>query len=134
MHAFRVKGRLIGSGHPSFVIAEAGVNHNGDTRLAHQLIDVAAECGADAVKFQMFDPDALVSETASAAPYQRNGGAVTQRAMLESLVLPTSAWNELASHAADHGLVFTATAFDASSLDMLLELGVSVLKIPSGEL
>jgi N-acetylneuraminate synthase/N,N'-diacetyllegionaminate synthase len=134
MHAFKVKGRLIGRGQPSFVIAEAGVNHNGNPRLAHQLIDIAADCGADAVKFQMFDPDALVSVTASAAPYQRNGGAVTQRAMLESLVLPNAAWNELASHAEDLGLVFTATAFDARSLDMLLELGVSVLKIPSGEL
>jgi N,N'-diacetyllegionaminate synthase len=134
MHPFSVKGRLIGSGNPSFVIAEAGVNHNGEIRLAHRLVDVAADCGADAVKFQMFVPDALVSVTASAAPYQRDGGAVTQRAMLEALVLPKSAWSELAAHAVDRGLIFTATAFDTCSLDMLLELEVPVLKIPSGEL
>jgi N,N'-diacetyllegionaminate synthase len=134
MQPFSVKGRLVGNGHPCFVIAEAGVNHNGDIRLAHQLVDVAATCGTDAVKFQMFVPDALVSVTASAAPYQRDQGAVTQRAMLESLVLPKSAWKELSSHAVDRGLIFTATAFDACSLDVLLDLGVPVLKIPSGEL
>jgi N,N'-diacetyllegionaminate synthase len=134
MQLFNVKGRLVGSGNPCFVIAEAGVNHNGDARLAHQLIEVAANCGVDAVKFQMFVPDELVSVTASAAPYQRDRGAVTQRAMLESLVLPKPAWKELAAHAADRGLIFTATAFDACSLDVLLELGVPLLKIPSGEL
>lgn len=134
MQPFTVRGRSIGGQTPCFVIAEGGVNHNGDIRLAHQLIDIAADCGADAVKFQIFDPAALVSPSASAAPYQRERGAVTQRSMLESLVLRKSAWQELAGHAVDRGLIFTSTAFDPSSLDLLLDLDVGVLKIPSGEL
>jgi N-acetylneuraminate synthase/N,N'-diacetyllegionaminate synthase len=134
MQPFKINERLIGGQQPCFVIAEAGVNHNGELRLAHDLVDLAAECGADAVKFQIFDPDALVSQNAAAAPYQCDRGAVSQRAMLESLVLAKSAWKELASHAAEVGLVFTSTAFDPASLDMLIDVGVAVLKIPSGEL
>ncbi len=134
MQPFNVADRRIATDQPCFVIAEGGVNHNGDVRLAHQLIDLAADCGADAVKFQIFVPAALVSSTASAAPYQRERGAVTQRDMLESLVLPQSAWKELACHAIERKLVFTSTAFDADSLDLLVELGVQVLKMPSGEL
>lgn len=129
-----VGDRPIGAGHPCFIIAEAGVNHNGDLSLAHRLVDVAAECGADAIKFQTFDPSALVSSGADAAPYQRARGASSQRAMLEALVLPASAWQELADHAAERGLVFTSTAFDVASLDLLVGLGVQVLKVPSGEL
>jgi N-acetylneuraminate synthase/N,N'-diacetyllegionaminate synthase len=134
MQPFNINGRMVGGEQPCFVIAEGGVNHNGELRLAHQLVELAAACGADAVKFQMFVPDALVAHNAAAAPYQRDRGAVSQRAMLESLVLPKSAWKELASHAENVGLTFTSTAFDSPSLDMLLDLGVSVLKIPSGEL
>ncbi len=126
--------RSVGAGHPCFVIAEAGVNHNGDVGLAHRLIDVAAESGADAVKFQTFQPGSLVAIGAGAAPYQRDRGAATQRAMLEALVLPEKAWAELASHAAERDLVFLSTAFDSASLDLLIDLGVQALKIPSGEL
>lgn len=134
MQSFTIAGRPIASGQPCFVIAEGGVNHNGDVGLAHQLIDIAADCGADAVKFQIFVPEALVSTMASPAPYQRDRGAASQREMLNALVLPRSAWPELARHAADRKLVFTSTAFDAASLDLLLDLGVQVLKLPSGEL
>ena len=124
----------MGGGHPCFVIAEAGVNHNGDVGRAHDLVDLAADCGADAVKFQTFDPAALVSAAADAAPYQREQGGDSQRAMLNALVLPARAWRELADHAAERGLVFTSTAFDSASLDLLLEIGVQMLKVPSGEL
>ena len=130
----RVGERLVGRGRPCFVIAEAGVNHNGDVKRAHELIDLAADCGADAVKFQTFDPAALVSVAADAAPYQRKRGGDSQRAMLDALVLPAWAWRELADHAAERGLVFTSTAFDSVSLDLLLEIGVQMLKVPSGEL
>ena len=71
MNEFEIAGRKIGPGHPCFIIAEAGVNHNGDVGRAHDLVDLAADCGADAVKFQTFDPAALVSAAADAAPYQR---------------------------------------------------------------
>jgi N,N'-diacetyllegionaminate synthase len=131
---FVLGGRTIGAGQPCLVIAEAGVNHDGDPGLAHRLIDVAAEAGADAVKFQTFRPEGLVAAGASAAPYQRRQGATVQRQMLEALTLPESAWAALADHAAERGLLFLSTAFDAASLELLLALGVPALKVPSGEL
>lgn len=117
------------------MIAEAGVNHNGDPALAHQLIDAAADAGADAVKFQTFDPAMLVSVAADTAPYQRAQTDVSsQRAMLDALVLPESEWERLAGHARDRGVTFLSTAFDLDSLDILQALAVPVLKVPSGEL
>lgn len=126
--------RPIGAGGPCFVIAEAGVNHNGEPALAHRLVDIAAEAGADAVKFQTFRPASLVAAGAGAAPYQERRGMTTQRQMLEALTLPEGAWPGLAAHAAERGLVFLSTAFDLASLDLLLELEVAALKVPSGEL
>lgn len=134
MTTLLLRGRPVGSGAPCFVIAEAGVNHNGNPDLAHRLIDVAAECGADAVKFQTFDPDALVAEDAGSAPYQRYHAAGGQLEMLRGLTLPRSTWGELASHAGERGLIFLSTAFDPDSLQVLLDLGVPALKVPSGEL
>ena len=129
-----IAGRYVGPGHPCFVIAEAGVNHDGDPALAHRLVEVAADAGADAVKFQTFRPEELVAGDAAAAPYQRRRGAATQQQMLAALTLPPAVWQELAGHTAERGLVFLSTAFDAASLDLLLELGVAALKVPSGEL
>lgn len=121
-------------GHPCFMIAEAGVNHNGELDRAHQLVDAAADAGADAIKFQTFRVAALVASDAAAAPYQRLRGASSQQQMLEALVLPESAWRELADHAAGRGLLFLSTAFDEESLDELLAVGVPALKVASGEL
>ena len=126
--------RKVGPGHPCFVIAEAGVNHDGDPALAHQLVDVAAECGADAVKFQTFDPVSLVAAKAPAAPYQRRTGAAAQRRLLDRLTLPASIWPDLAAHAGERGLLFLSTAFDLASLDLLLAAGMAAIKVPSGEL
>ena len=126
--------RSVGGGNPCFVIAEAGVNHNGDPALAHRLVDVAAEAAADAVKFQTFRPEGLVSGAAGAAPYQRRRGAATQRQMLQALTLPEPVWPELADHAEERGLLFLSTAFDTASLELLLAVGVLALKVPSGEL
>lgn len=130
----RVGDVEIGSPATCFVIAEAGVNHNGDLARAHRLVDVAADGGADAVKFQTFDPDAVVSTGAEAAPYQRRQGQDRQDEMLSRLVLAPGAWVELAAHAADRGLRFLSTAFDPASLEIVVGLGVSALKVPSGEL
>lgn len=117
------------------VIAEAGVNHNGDVELAHRLVDIAAGAGADSVKFQTFDPAKLVSATAETTPYQRDrGGSADQRSMLEALTLPTSAWAELRDHAGDAGLTFLSTPFDLGSAELLVGLGVPALKVSSGEL
>ena len=119
----------------ALVIAEAGVNHNGDLSLAHRLIDVAADSAADAVKFQTFSASAVVTGSGETAPYQEAAGAgSSQRAMLERLELPLTAWAELRSHAVDSGLLFLSTAFDIASLELLTNLGVHAVKVPSGEL
>jgi N-acetylneuraminate synthase/N,N'-diacetyllegionaminate synthase len=128
-------GHRIGGGAPCFVIAEAGVNHNGDIGLAHLLVDAAADAGADAVKFQIFDPALLVSVVAPKAEYQvtQTGEAESQLEMLRGLTLEHAEFRSLARHAAERGILFLATAFDVPSADFLDELEVSALKVPSGE-
>jgi N-acetylneuraminate synthase/N,N'-diacetyllegionaminate synthase len=118
-----------------YVIAEAGVNHNGDIDLAHRLVDIAASSGADAVKFQTFSPDKLVSSTAATTPYQRDrGGSSDQRSLLESLILPGTAWAELRDHARQSSITFLSTPFDLDSAELLVGLGLPALKVSSGEL
>jgi len=130
----RIGNHVLGGDAP-FVIAEVGVNHDGDVGKAHELIDVAADAGASSVKFQTFEPSALVAVDASAAPYQEAAtGSTTQAEMLEALSLPRAAWAELSDHAREKGLVFLSTPFDLASADLLLGLGVPALKVPSGEL
>lgn len=132
---FRIGDHRIGEDRTCFVIAEAGVNHNGDIALAHQLIELAASCGADAVKFQTFKAAQVASSSAATASYQASAGSGDkQRAMLDRLELDPGAWKELIEHTNECGLVFLSTAFDFESLELLLELGVGALKIPSGEL
>jgi N,N'-diacetyllegionaminate synthase len=129
-----IGARVIGNG-SVFVIAEAGVNHNGDPALAHQLIDAAADAGADCVKFQTFDPDMLASAAAPTADYQRETAAGhDQRAMLRALALPTDAWAGLRDHARERGIVFLSSPFDEASADLLDALDVPAFKVPSGEL
>ena len=133
---FRLAGRRIGPGEPCFVIAEAGVNHNGDVNRAHQLVDVAAAAGADAVKFQTFRAEHLVTRQASKAPYQifRTGEDESQFEMLRRLELSTEAHRELIEHAREKAILFMSTPFDEASADMLDALGVAVFKVPSGEI
>ena len=117
------------------VIAEAGVNHDGDVAKAHALIDVAADAGSSSVKFQTFDADLLVATDAAATPYQQQAtGQASQSDMLKALSLPREAWLELAQHARERGLLFLSTPFDVASADLLIGLGVPALKVPSGEL
>lgn len=127
-------GRTVGDGRPTFVIAEAGVNHNGDPELALRLVDAAAEAGADAIKFQTFDPDELVTETAQRAAYQVADGSDPQREMLRRLTLPADDFRRLRTRAHERGLLFLSTPFDLSSLGVLVELGVSAIKVGSGDL
>src|SRR6478735_3213896 len=130
-----IAGRLVPTAGDVYVIAEAGVNHNGDVELAHRLIDIAAAAGADAVKFQTFSPDKLVSSTAATTPYQRDrGGSTDQRSLLEALTLPKEAWVELRGHATEAGTTFLSTPFDLDSAEMLVDLGLPALKVSSGEL
>lgn len=124
------------SGDPTYVIAEAGVNHNGSLELAHKLIDVAKEAGADAVKFQTFTIDSVVSPHTPMAAYQKEntGGKGTMAEMLQGLDLPLEAFAELATHCDTVGVDFLSTAFDVESLRYLDRLGMKYVKSPSGEI
>ena len=117
------------------VIAEAGVNHNGDMALARRLVEAAADAGADAVKFQTFTADDLVTASAPKAAYQTcNDGAGGQREMLERLELSPAQHRELAAHCRSCGIAFLSTAFGLPELELLLELGIGAIKVPSGEI
>jgi N-acetylneuraminate synthase len=126
----------VGSGAPVFIVAEAGVNHNGDIALARRLVDVAAEAGADAVKFQSFRSEALVSRSAPKAAYQRETTEAdeSQYQMLRRLELTGDQHAELRDRSAKRGILFFSSPFDEPSADALEGLGVALFKIPSGEI
>lgn len=119
-----------------FIIAEAGVNHNGSIELAKKLVDVAVQSGADAVKFQSFKADSLVSKSAEKAEYQKINTEVneSQYEMLKRLELDISAHRELIKYCQANGIQFLSTPFDSQSADMLNSFGMPIFKIPSGEI
>jgi N,N'-diacetyllegionaminate synthase len=119
-----------------FIIAEAGVNHNGSIDIAKQLIDVAALSGADAVKFQTFDASRQVTRDAQKADYQKlnSDNEESQYTMLRKLELNESMHLELIEHCSNRNISFLSTAFDIQSIDLLVKLGQECFKIPSGEI
>lgn len=119
-----------------YIIAEAGVNHNGDRDMAFALVDAAADAGADAVKFQTFDAKRLASTQAPKAAYQKatTDKNESQLSMLQKLELPRAWHFDLQSHCSKRGIEFLSTAFDFESLEFLAELDMPVYKVPSGEL
>jgi len=127
----RIDGKSITEG--VYFIAEAGVNHNGDLDMAKEMIEVAADSGADAVKFQTFSADRLVSKDAPTAEYQKNE-AETQHEMLKSYELSRENHIELMECCEIHAITFLSTPFDSQSLKLLDELGVPAIKLGSGEL
>jgi len=120
----------------TLIIAEAGVNHNGELSVAKRLIDVAAKAGADMVKFQTFSADRLVTVQAEKARYQTADSRIaeSQHAMLRRLELTPAVHQELLAYCAGRGIIFFSTAFDIESLDLLAGLGLDRFKIPSGEI
>lgn len=121
----------------TYIIAEAGVNHNGSLDMARQLIDVAAEAGADAVKFQTFKAQNLVSKSAPKADYQvgTTGADESQFDMIQKLELDESAHRQLMAHCQKRGIQFLSTPFDFASVDLLSDtFDLPCLKIPSGEI
>jgi N-acetylneuraminate synthase/N,N'-diacetyllegionaminate synthase len=132
MRSFR---DAVGDPDAVYVVAEAGVNHNGDVEVAERLVDAAAESGADAVKFQTFAADRLVTEEAPKAEYQdETTDDRSQREMLENYELSRADHERLQSYCDERGVTFLSTPFDAESADLLADLGVPVVKIGSGEL
>lgn len=134
--AIRITGRTIGDAAPCFVIAEAGVNHNGSLALARRLVDAAKRSGADAIKFQTFHAEQVVAPGAPKAAYQKRttGARESQLEMGRKLQLPFAAFRKLAAYSRKRGILFLSTPFDHPSIDFLVSLRVPLLKVPSGEL
>lgn len=120
----------------TFIIAEAGVNHNGDVNLAKKMIDAAADAKVDAIKFQTFKTENLITKSAQKAKYQEvsTGKEETQFDMLKRLELSYDSHIELMSYAQDKGLIFLSTPFDSESIQVLNKIGIEIFKIPSGEI
>lgn len=120
----------------TFIIAEAGVNHNGSVSLAKNMVDVAKAAGADCIKFQTFIPENLVTENASMAQYQQEniGKRETQIDMLKKLALSYDDFCDIKKYCDNVGIMFLSTPFDLDSIDFLNELGQALWKVPSGEI
>lgn len=136
MDKIRINNRLIGYGESCFVIAEAGVNHNGSLDLAKKLIDTARDAGADAVKFQTFKSDKLALPDTEKAEYQKKntGKEENQYQMLKKLELEEKDFIELSNYAINCGIMFMSSPFDEESADILDHIGVSIFKLSSGEI
>ena len=134
----RVKlgARTIGPGAPVFIVAEAGVNHNGDEELARRLVDAAGAAGVDAVKFQTFRSEKVISVSAPQADYQRvnTGRSETQLEMARRLEMGAEQTERISDHCRRAGVVFLSSPFDEDSADLLERLGVPAFKVGSGEL
>lgn len=131
-----IGGRIVGPDHPCLVIAEAGVNHNGDFDRARRMIDAAAQAGADAVKFQTFRTELVMARDTPKADYQKanDGAAGTMFDMVKALELPLEDFARLSEHCRDAGILFMSTAFDPVSLAAIAALDPPALKWPSGEI
>lgn len=129
----RIGRHMVGPGQPCFIIAEAGVNHNGILSLALRLTEASADCGADAVKYQTFSTDQVIVPDAPKATYQRSttSTAESQYEMLEKLALGREAFRRIRDHADHVGITFLSTPPDPSDVDFLVKLGVPALKVAS---
>jgi N,N'-diacetyllegionaminate synthase len=119
-----------------FIIAEAGVNHNGNLDMAYKLIDVGVEAGVDAVKFQTGQPDLLVAKWAQKAKYQEvtTGANESQLDMIKKITFDYEVFDKLKAYAEKKGVIFFSTPFELNALKYLLNLGMDIIKIPSGEI
>lgn len=135
MHKKAKENVNVGEEFSTFIIAEIGVNHNGSVELAKKLIDKAYEAGADAVKFQTFKTENLVTKDAAKADYQiNNSGEDSQYNMLRNLELSDNEFREIAKYAKKRGIIFLSSPFDIESVDLLDDIGVPFVKIASGEI
>lgn len=136
MQQLTIGKKELGSQHPCFIIAEAGVNHNGDVALAKRLIDAAVEAGANAVKFQAFKTENIVTPTAEKADYQKHTTGIreSQYEMLKKFELSETDFQDLSDYAKEAGIIFLSTPFDEESVDLLGQIGVPAFKVPSGEI
>lgn len=136
MKILQIGNKRIGDGEPCFIIAEAGVNHNGDIGRAKKMVRAAADAGADAVKFQTFSAERIASKGAGKARYQKEttDASESQYDMLKKLELAPADFHALSSCAEKNGIIFLSSPFDCGSVDLLEEVGVGAYKVPSGEI
>lgn len=130
-----IASRPVGPGHPPFVVAEVGINHNGDLDRALEMVHVAAKAGCDAVKFQTFRAEEFVNDPAQMFTYRSQGGEVTESmlAMFRRHELPESAWPVIRAECARAGILFFSTPQNPSDLDILLGVGVPAVKVGSDD-
>jgi N,N'-diacetyllegionaminate synthase len=119
-----------------FIIAEAGVNHNGSIKLAKKMVDKASQAGADAIKFQTFKAERVISKFAPKAGYQKKNTrkSESQLEMVRNLELSLYAHKELINYCHKKGILFLSSPFDLESIDLLNRLGLKIFKVPSGEI
>ncbi|OGC04175.1 N-acetylneuraminate synthase [candidate division WOR-1 bacterium RIFOXYA12_FULL_43_27] len=136
MKRLKIGTKYIGASNPIFIIAEAGVNHNGSMKLARKMIDAAASSGASAVKFQTFIAEEVMTEHAPKARYQikNTGNSRSQIEMAKGFELPLADFKKLKDYADKKGIVFLSTPFDSISAEYLNKIGVEAFKISSGDL
>ena len=138
MKPVQIGERLVGLGQPAYIIAEAGANHDRDLAIAHRLIDAAADCGADAVKFQTYSAETLYSRFTPRLKemddFDRSPPGETPFELIRRIELPREWQRELRDHAVERGIDFLSTPFDLEAVDELAELGVKAFKIASYEI
>lgn len=133
--SINISGRKIGDGQPVFIVAEAGVNHNGSMTLAKKMIDAAKAAGADAVKFQTFKAEELATKRAPKAGYQKKRvKGKSHYEMLKELELSAEDFKQLSYYSSRKKIIFLSTPFDALSADLLDKIGMPAFKISSGEI
>ena len=133
-YSFEFCGKILGTGHPMFVVAEIGFNHNGDVELAKRMIESAAESGADAVKLQTFVASEMISNTLMGDDPDHPGNEIPFYEFFQRYELSREDYKTLMTHAQALNVPLFSTPFDGASLDMLVELGVPTLKIASPDL
>jgi len=133
MSTIKIEGRLIGAGQPCYLIAEGGVNHNGDIEIAKRLVDEAKAAAADAIKFQSFSADAIATLECPKASYQSKEVG-TQRAMLKRLEIDAKGLAEIRAYAKRRRITLLSSPFDLASADIVDEAGIPAFKIGSGEI
>jgi len=133
--SFQIGDRNIGHDEPLYCIAEVGINHNGDLALAKQMIEVARESGADAVKFQTFNASEFCGDPDQMFTYQSQGKSVTESmlAMFQRYEFPPAAWQEIKAHCEAVGITFFSTPQNKSDLDLLMQVGVPAIKVGSDD-